>query len=202
MKKTMIVVSFLLAGCAATLNFNQPGKGANTFAPKTIAVLPIAAHGDFDNQAASELISRVLPDELAKRNWFDNVVDPDTIKTQIATNPGVRKSMTDYINTLQTTGVSDPNLAMELAKLLHVDAFFYCDVSAFGKSYMGGKAVISASLAFKVIDGKTGNLVWKAGHRLDESCTIFSCNIEKLNRRLMNYMLDFMPKVLPNIEKK
>jgi hypothetical protein len=91
---------------------------------------------------------------------------------------------------------------MELAKLLHVDAFFYCDVSAFGKSYMGGKAVISASLAFKVIDGKTGNLVWKAGHRLDDSCTIFSCNIEKLNRRLINYMLDFMPKVLPNIEKK
>jgi hypothetical protein len=196
------MLSLLLAGCAATLNFNQAGKGANTFAPKTIAVLPIAANGDFDHEAASELISRILPDELAKRNWFDNVVDPDTIKTQVATNPNVRKFMTDYITTLQTTGVSDPNLAMELSKLLHVDAFFYCDISAFGKYNISGKSMIGTILAFKVIDGKTGNLVWKAGHRIDEPCTIWSCNIEKLNRKLINYMLNFMPKVLPNIGKK
>lgn len=203
MKKIIIVALVVLGGCMSkTLNFNQPGQGAISFVPKNIVVLPVAAYGDFDNEAASELVSRVLPDELSKRGWFDNVIDPATVKVQIAKNQEVRANITTLLTTLQSTGVLDQESAKNLGRLLRADTLFYCDVSAFGRYVSGGSTYTKSSLAFKVIDTKNGTIVWKAGHRMDELCNILGCpSDEKVLRKLINYMLDFMPEALPSIGK-
>lgn len=201
-KLTTILLSTMgmwLCGCVQSLNYSQGGNGATAFSPHTLAVLPVAALGNFDHDAASELIGRILPDELGKQLLAVTVSDPAIVKSQMANNEQLRDAVTKFILTLQTTGVADAGLSKKIGELLHADAFVFCDVSAYGISNAYGRNFGSASISIKIFDSASGNAVWSAGHRVDEPFMIVPPSMERLNRNLIDFIISFMPQNLPSV---
>jgi len=184
-----VLVSWLL-GCASGIDFSEISQDAKDFHPKTIGVLPPTV-GKFE--ASRDVVGPSVSQELVKCGWFDNVVDTLTIKTQIANSGELADDIADYLQKLNTLGVSDPGLSARLGQALHVDALFLTYVSSWGYGRMEGNKVARVGLGVRLVDCSKGTIIWKASHEVVKEYWIFKPKLADLSKELTAQLIDDMP---------
>ena len=183
----MVVLGF--SGCA-NVNFSMLGPGAKDFHPKTIAVLPPTVG---EREAARGMVDAIVSKGLAKRGWFENVVDAATINAQVENSPDVASDLTAYIERINTLGVSDPTLAAKLRDTLKADALFLTYVTAWDYGRVEGSKVGRVGLGVKLVDASTGTVIWKANHDKVEDYWFFKPKLGKMAEELLDMLLKEMP---------
>jgi len=174
-RKSVFITIFLisLSGCSG-LDFSHVGPDAENFHPKRIAVLPetVGMH-----ESARGIVNIAVSKVLAKKGWYEGVVNGETIKTKTMTSPELEKEIALFVAQVHSQGVSDPDRAAKLAEVLHADDFFLTDVTAWEYSREAGGKICRVGLAVKLIDAANGAVIWKAKHELVKDYWVFKPKI-------------------------
>lgn len=190
MKRLLFVIAALgFAGCAG-INFSQVSPDAKDFHPKTIAVLPAIVGG---YEPARDIIDIVVSQSLSKTGWYDNIADAVTIKTRVSSSPELAANIGNYIQQLNTLGVSEPTLTAKLRESLQTDALFLVYVTSWGYGRLEGNKVARVGLGVRLIDASKGTVIWKANHELIEEYWVIKPDLDKMADKLMKLLLKEMP---------
>ena len=184
-----LLVALSLASCAS-INFSQLGPEAKDFHPKTIAVLPATVG---EHEPARDIVDTIVSQSFVKTGWYDNIADAVTIKTQLTNSPELAKNIGNYIQQLNTLGVSDPALTTKLREALQTDALFLVYVTSWGHGRLEGNKVARVGLGVRLIDASKGTVMWKANHELIEEYWVIKPTLDKMAEELMALLLKEMP---------
>ncbi len=183
------LVLLLLAGCAG-LNYSELNPNEKDFHPKSIAVLPVTVG---DNEPARDVVDAVMAQKLADTHWFQNVVDPVSIKNRITASQDLSNEVQGYIQKINTLGVSDPAVCGKLKDSLNADALLLTYVTAWGYGRQDGNKVARVGLGVKLIDASNGAIVWKASHEIVEDYMILRPGLDKLSEKVAAMLMKEMP---------
>jgi hypothetical protein len=191
MKKLFFLffMGLFVCGCAG-LKYSYVSPEAQDFHPQTIAVLPVMV-GDYPS--ASNTIDNVVSQALANTGWFANIIDALSLKNQLSVSQDLSNDMTNYIQKLNTLGVSDKELAKKIADTLNVDALFLTSVTSWEYGRYEGDKVGKVGLGVKLICGKSGIIMWKGNHEEIESYWVIKPDLEDISEEVMESLLSEMP---------
>ncbi|MGB5218258.1 MAG: hypothetical protein WBN66_08155, partial [Smithella sp.] len=144
-KCTLIVFVLLTVACGG-LRFNQSAPEAKDFHPKRIAVFPIEVwnHKEVDSRA---IVERVLAESLVKKQFFENVMDVESLKQKEQENEELRNLRTDYLAKLQMLNFSDPDLIKKIGDLMNIDSFLLLSVDEWKYYAEGDKKMAEVGLS-------------------------------------------------------
>ncbi len=184
----LITVS-LLSACSG-LDFSHMDPDAAHFHPKRIAVLPETVG---QHESARDVVNLAVTQALAKKGWFEAVVNAETIKSQSISSPDLAAELTSYLQQINTLGVSDPEKTAKLGEALQADAFFITDVTSWEYGRQAGNKVCRVGLGVKLVDATKGTVIWKANHELVEDYWVFKPKLNDVADRLLRIMIKEMP---------
>ncbi len=195
MRKTgiasIVVVMFVLGLVACGgLRYSQVDADAKNFHPKRIGVLPVEVGTYEEARGTADLI---VAGALSEKKWFDDVVAGDTMKTLLASNEDFRKTVLDYTVKFKTVNFSDPEMSKKIGETAKVDAFLIVNIDYWSYTKENDKKIGKVGLGIKMVEAETGKIMWKAGHHLDESYSLFKPALPDIARKLIKRLLDEMP---------
>ena len=191
MKKLLFLLSIgaLVTGCAG-INYSYVSPEAHDFHPETIAVLPVIV-GNYE--AAAGVADNAVSQALVETGLFANIIDASSLKDQLSASRNLSSDVSDYVQKLNTIGISDKELAKKIAATLEVDALFLTCVTSWGYGRLGGNKVGRAGLVVKLICGKSGVIMWKANHEEVEEYWFIKPNLVELSGKVLGSLLVEMP---------
>ncbi len=185
----LFCMGVLACGCAA-VDYSTVSPEAQDFHPQSIAVLPVMVG---EHLSAVDVVDQTVSNALVQTGWFAQVVDPGSVRGQLAASPELSTEMTDYIQKLTTLGMSDKDLAGKMAETLKVDAFLLTSVTSWGYGRLEGNKIGKVGLALQLISGKDGGVVWKASHEKIEDYWVVKPDLAELTKDVMELLLKKMP---------
>jgi len=187
----LVIVLFVfgLIGCGG-LRYSQVDAGAKNFHPKRIGVLPVEV-GTYEE--ARGTVDLIVAGALAEKKWFDDVIAGDTMKQLLLSNDEFRKTVLDYTVKFKTVNFSDPDLSRKIGEIAKVDAFLMVNIDYWSYTKENDKKIGKVSFGIKMVEAGTGKIMWKAGHHLEESYTLFKPALPDIARKLIKQLLDEMP---------
>lgn len=189
-KSILLIFVFALTACAG-LRFSQVSPKAADFHPKKIAVFPVEVIGN--NEEARGAVEQVVAGVLAEKKWFSDIIDAESLNRQLVANAELRKVMTDYLSKLKTVNFSDPDMSKRIGELAGVDAFLLVSVDIWNYTIEKGDKVAKVSLGMKLYETASGECMWKAGHQIADSYTLFKPELSKVARNVARDMIAEMP---------
>ncbi|MDO9287157.1 MAG: hypothetical protein Q7T83_00035 [Thermodesulfovibrionales bacterium] len=189
---SMIVLGLLFVSCAGRLNYNEVAPNAERFKPKNVVVLPVKMPEGLDLEA--ETAGQVITDAVTKTRQFDNVIDPATARSQMASNNELQDAVVAYLSKLWTVGVSVKAVSKKRGEIYHSDTFIVTDVSRWGYMRYGGESYAEVSISIKMVDAATGTVIWKAGHTQQQPYSIVKPKLAAMSRQLTAFIFRFMPR--------
>jgi TolB-like protein len=130
---------------------------------------------------------------LAKKGWFENVVDASSIKTRVTSSAEMSNDLSTYLQKVNSLGVSDPALSAKLRASTKADALFLTYVTAWSYGRQEGSKVARVGLGIRLVDASTGTIMWKANHELVEDYWMFRPKLDDLAEELLAFLLEEMP---------
>lgn len=179
----------VLVGCG-NIRFSQVAPEAKDFHPQTVAVLDVDAGG---YEEAKNLVDGIIAGELARKNWFHNVVSAQKFQNLLQGNEELGKVTADYIAKLKTVNFSDPELSMKIGRMAVIDAFLVVSVDYWYYTKEADKNIAKVGLGIRMINAHTGALVWKAGHCLVEDYVFMKPDLSGIAEDVVKQMISFMP---------
>ncbi|MFH1672432.1 MAG: hypothetical protein ABIF87_03255 [Pseudomonadota bacterium] len=191
MKKSFLLfcMGVLVSGCAG-INYSHVCPEAHDFHPQTIAVLPVMV-GNY--QSAEGVADNAVSQALVDTGLFTSVIDASSLREQLSASRDLSADVSEYIQKLNTLGVSDKELAQKIADTLNVDALFLTYVTSWGYGRLDGNKVGRSGLGIKLICGKTGLIMWKANHEEVESYWFIKPDLAELSEEVLEPLLAEMP---------
>jgi hypothetical protein len=186
----LVMFILTLTACGG-LRYSQVFPEAKDFHPHKIAIFPVEIVGS--NEEARGSVEQIVAGFLADKKWFSDIVDAESLNRQLAANEELRKAMTDYLSKLRTVNFSDPELSKVIGKLTNTDAFLLVSVDTWNYTVEKGDKVAKVSLGMKLYEASTGKIMWKSGHQIADSYTLFKTDLSKVARNVVNKMVDYMP---------
>jgi hypothetical protein len=186
----LMVFILTLTACGG-LRYSQVFPEAKDFHPNKIAIFPVEIVGS--NEEARGSVEQIVAGVLADKQWFSDIVDTESLNRQLLTNEELRKAMTDYLSKLRTVNFSDPELSKKIGELVKVDAFLLVSVDTWNYTVEKGDKVAKVSLGMKLYEAATGKIMWKAGHQIADSYTLFKTDLSKVARNVVREMVGYMP---------
>jgi hypothetical protein len=183
------LLSMAILGCGG-LRYVEVSPDAGDFHPRRIAVLPAytkvfeGAKGDVD---------RLVPEVLHEKKWFDDVVGGDAIGRRMESDGTFGEVVTDYVAKLTGLSFSDPALSERLGELTDTDAFLFVQVDYWNYTTVNDKKVAKVSLGIKMIEAKTGKILWTAGHHKISDYVIMKPDLPDVAKALIREMIGYMP---------
>lgn len=190
-KCTLIVFVLLTVACGG-LRFNQSAPEAKDFHPKRIAVFPIEVwnHKEVDSRA---IVERVLAESLVKKQFFENVMDVESLKQKEQENEELRNLRTDYLAKLQMLNFSDPDLIKKIGDLMNIDSFLLLSVDEWKYYAEGDKKMAEVGLSMAMYDIATGKVIWKANHSIVKDYVLLKPELPGIARDVARKMINYMP---------
>ena len=185
----ILILAFTLLGCGG-LRYSQVAPAAKDFHPQKIGVLPVDV-GTYEE--ARGVIDQVIAGILVDKQWFTDVVAGDTINNQIQSNDELRKAVLDYLSKLKTVNFSDPELSKKIGEISKVDAFLVVNVDYWNYTKEGDDKVGKVGIGIKMIDAKTGKILWKASHHEAETYMLIKPKLPAVAKSLVKKMIGEMP---------
>ncbi len=179
----------VLTGCSG-LQEMWEGPSAATFKPKTIAVLPSMVGG---YEGAREASQQVLVSALGKTRRYETVVNSDQVNGAFAAKEA-SDLLAAYYSKLDTTGQSDPGMAIKLGQLVQADALLIPKVNNWEYGRAEGDSFGKVGLGLRLVDANNGALVWKARHDKVKSYMVFKPALKDIAEDLAETMVKQMPK--------
>lgn len=179
-----------LVGCGG-LRYSRVAPEAKDFHPKRIAVLPA------DTRAFGEAkgdIDRLFAEVLKQRKWFDDVVGGEAIAGRMAADATLRQVVTDYQAKLANVSFSDPGLSSRIGEMTGAEAFFVVRVDYWNYTTENDEKIAKVSLTVTLIEAKTGNTIWTAGHSRISDYVIIKPDLPDVARALISDMIGYMPR--------
>lgn len=193
MRKTLAglvgVGLLVLTGCGG-LQEVWEGPSAATFKPKTVAVLPSMVGG---YEGAREASQQVLVSALGKTRRYETVISPDQVNGAFAAKEA-SDLLAAYYSKLDTTGQSDPGMAIKLGQLVQADALLIPKVNNWEYGRAEGDSFGKVGLGLRLVDASNGALVWKARHDKVKSYMVFKPALKDIAEDLAETMVKQMPK--------
>ena len=182
-------VIWLIAGCE-NLRLVQTADEAKDFHPKTIGVLP-SDTGIYKD--AEGKIDDIITDVLVRTKWFQTVVGGEDIRKQIEANPELKKSVDIYVAKLRELNFSDPELCKVISELCGIEAILIPTVDVWEYTMLGGDKIARVGISMKLVDTKTGKIMWRAGHLVSEEYRFLKPELTSMGRSMVRKMIDRMP---------
>jgi len=185
----MILVALILSACGG-LRYSNVAPDAKNFKPKTIGVLPVNV-GAYEEArgSADQIISGIL----LKTGWFQDVVSPAKMKSQMEHNIKLRDMVVGYLTKLDTVNFSDPELSKRIGENYGMEAFLVVDVDFWNYTVEGSDKVAKVGFSMDLIESKTGKILWKAGHHEVEDYWFMKPDLSSLAQKVARMMIDDMP---------
>ena len=183
----LFVLSLMACG---GLRYSQLDTDAKNFHPKRIGVLPVDV-GTYEEARGS--VDLIVAGALVEKKWFDDVVAGDTMKQLLTSNEEFRKTVFDYTVKLKTVNFSDPDLSKKIGDIAKVDAFLIINIDYWSYTKENDKKIGKVGFGVKMVEAGTGKIMWKAGHHLEESYSIFKPALPDVAKKLIKQLLDEMP---------
>ncbi len=185
-----LALGLLSVGCAK-LNYEEIAPNAAAFKPRAVVILPVKMPEGMDLE--SETASNVITDALNKINHFGRVIDPATVRAQMAANKALQDTIINYLAKLRMLGVSEKELSKKIGAAYHADTLIIVDIGRWGTMRWGGKGYAEVSFSIKMVDSATGTIIWKAGHADQRDYLLFKPNIADMGRDLALYIFEHNP---------
>mgnify|MGYP001581562073 CR=1 FL=1 len=179
----------VLTGCGG-LQEVWEGPSAATFKPKTIAVLPpmVGAY-----EGARESSQAVLVSVLSKSGRYESVVNPDQVNGAFSAKEA-SDLLAAYYSKLDTTGQSDPGMAMKLGQLVQAEALLVPKINNWEYGRAEGDSFGKVGMGVRLIDAATGAIIWKGRHDKVKTYMMFKPALKDIAEDLSEYIVKYMPK--------
>ena len=192
MKGSAGVLSILLlalAGCGG-LQEMWEGPSAESFKPKTIAVLPpmVGAY-----EGAREASQAVLISVLGKSGRYQMIAGLDSVNGAFS-NKEASDLLAAYYSKLETTGQSDKDMAVKIGQLVQAEAILVPKVNNWEYGRAEGDSFGKVGLGLRLIDASTGGIVWKGRHEKVKTYMVFKPALKDIAEDLSEYMVKYLPK--------
>ncbi len=114
-----MIAGAFLSGCGG-LHYTWEDPGAETFHPKSIAVLPPMV-GQYENarEPAQQLLTASLKEQELP---YERVIDPDQVNATIQNSEETADALVSYYSTLETLGQSNKEEAIMLGQAFNAEA--------------------------------------------------------------------------------
>jgi hypothetical protein len=185
-----ILLLLALAGCGG-LRYSKVAPEAKDFHPKRIAVLPADTRTFGESKGD---IDRLFAEVLSQKKWFDVVVGGEAVTGRMVADASFRQVVTDYQAKLANVSFSDPDLSARIGEMTGTEAFFIVRVDYWNYTTLDDKKVAKVSLTVTLIEAKTGNTIWTAGHSRISDYVIIKPDLPDVARDLINEMIGHMPR--------
>jgi len=180
---------WLVAGCG-DLRSVQMADEAKDFHPRSIGVLP-ADVGIYKDAAGH--MDGIITDVLVRTKWFQTVVGGEEIRKRIEANEELKKSVDIYLAKLRELNYSDPELCKVISELCGIEAILIPTVDVWEYTMLGGDKIARVGISMKLVDTKTGKIMWRAGHLVSEEYRFLKPELTSMGRSMVRKMIDRMP---------
>jgi hypothetical protein len=189
-----ILIIFVLTTIACSgLRFSQLAPEAKYFHPQKVAVFPVEMLNYEEAKGSRGVVEQIVSGLLVEKKWFANIMDTESLNSQLLISEELRKAMTEYISKLQTVNFSDPDLSKKIGELAKVDAFLLVSVDEWNYAVEKDKNVAKVGMTMKLYEASSGKLMWKAGHDITESYMFFKPDLPKVASDVVREMIVYMP---------
>ncbi len=178
-----------IVGCGG-LRYSEVSPEARDFHPRRIAVLP--SDGTTFPEARGD-IDRLFAEVLSDRKWFDGVTGGEAIGRRMESDAGFRQVVTDYLAKLANVSFSDPALSGRIGELTGVQGFLLVRIDYWNYTTEQDKKVAKVSLTVRLVEAKTGKILWTAFHHRISDYLIIKPDLPDVARDLIREMVDHMP---------
>lgn len=186
----LLGILWLLGGCGG-LDQVWEGPRANTFHPRSLAVLPPIV-GDLDG--ASEPAHDVIITSLRRENLYDAIIGVEQINAILREDKEAISQLISYYNRLETTGRSDPETARRLGEILHVEALLIVKVTAWEYARTEGDNLAKVVFSYRLVDAGSGATVWRLKHRKVKTYMFFKPPLRELATELADEIMESVPR--------
>jgi PBP1b-binding outer membrane lipoprotein LpoB len=183
------ILLLTLTGCGG-LQEMWEGPSAESFKPKTIAVLPpmVGAY-----EGAREASQAVLISVLGKSGRYQMIAGLDSVNGAFS-NKEASDLLAAYYSKLETTGQSDKDMAVKIGQLVQADAILVPKVNNWEYGRAEGDSFGKVGLGLRLIDAGTGGIVWKGRHEKVQTYMVFKPALKDIAEDLSEYMVKYLPK--------
>ena len=184
-----VVLVMVLAGCGG-LHELWEGPSAATFKPKSIAALPpiVGAYEGAREASITAIVTR-----LTKSGRYEKVVSMEEVNAAFGSKEG-SDLLAAYYSKLETTGQSDPEMAVKIGKLVQADALLVAKINHWEFGRAEGDSFGKVGMGMRLIDASNGSLVWKGRHDKLKTFMIFKPKLKDIADDLTEDMLNYLPK--------
>lgn len=187
----IFLVSFsVLASCGGKIRYSQCAPESKDFHPKRVAVLAVNTE---EFPEAAGVIAGIITGTLTRPGWFQQVVQPEVIKNQLAKNEDLNKTVQTYIQKLKTVSFSDPDLSRKIGEAYDIQAFIVARVTAWSHSGEGAKKIVKIGLEMRLVSTETGKVMWRANHNRMDDYWLLKPDLADMAKGLSREMIDCMP---------
>jgi hypothetical protein len=176
-------------GCGG-LRYSEVSPEAQDFHPRRVAILPA------DSRAFAEAgrdVDRLFSEALSERKWFADVVGGEALSRRLESDEAFRQVVADYLAKLGNVIFSDPVLSGRLGELTGTEAFLLVRVDYWNYTTENDKKIAKVSLSIKMIEAKTGKILWTAVHHKIRDYLIIKPDLPDVAGDLIREMIDYMP---------
>jgi hypothetical protein len=185
---------FVLTTIACSgLRFSQLAPEAKDFHPQKVAVFPVEMLNYEEAKGSREVVEQIVAGSLVEKKWFANIMDTESLNSELLANEELNEAMTEYVSKLKTVNFSDPNLSKKIGELAKVDAFLLVSVDEWDYTVEKDEKVAKVGMTMKLYEASTGKLIWKAGHDITESYMFLKPDLPKVAGDVIRKMIVFMP---------
>lgn len=185
----LMMAGVLLFGCSG-LQEMWEGPGAESFHPKSIAVLP-AMVGQYEG--ARDEIQDVLAALLQKKSQYERVVSPEQVASTFQASKEAYDNLVAFNSKIETTGQVDKEAAAKLGQALNVEALLLAKVNVWEYTRVEGDNLAKVGLGFRLVDSNKGLIVWKGRHQKSKSYMFFKPSLKDVAEDLAAHMLKYLP---------
>ncbi|MDR2861834.1 MAG: hypothetical protein LBV07_04740 [Syntrophobacterales bacterium] len=173
------------AGCT-TLRYNMVFPEAKNFHPARIGVFAVDVGSYADAQGK---VDEAIIAALSKEKKITRVVSLGSLSGK-----ELEKNIEFYREKLAKLNYSDPKLSREIADLAQVDALIAVTLDHWDYLKEGDSKIAKVGLGIKMVDPRTGQLVWEARHFVTEKYLFVKPDLSGVAKKLMKKMAAYMPK--------
>ena len=167
------------------------GPRANTFHPRSLAVLPPIV-GDLDG--ASEPAHEVIITSLRRENLYESIVGAEQVNAILREDKEAISQLISYYNQLETTGRSDHETAKRLGEILQVEALLVVKVTAWEYARTEGDNLAKVVFSYRVVDVSSGATIWRLKHRKVKTYMFFKPPLRELATELAEEIMKYAPR--------
>ena len=191
--KCILMIFVLTTIACSGLRFSQLAPEAKDFHPQKVAVFPVEMLNSEKTKGAKGVVEQIIAGSLVEKKWFANIMDTESLNSQLLANEELHKAMTEYFSKLQTVNFSDPELSKKIGELAKVDAFLLVSVDGWDYTIQKDEKVAMVGMTMKLYEASTGKLMWKAGYDIKESYIVIKPTLPEVARDVIRKMIVSMP---------